>query len=215
MVSKWEAGGESIRPRPLNQAALDTSLALASDEVKSRFAHIVTGQDPRAPQQRQPLPTDLPKGPRHVARHPIDGKLMAMVDPGPYHPTPDRDPLWLPAYYIDIHPITNGDYARFLKAISHQPPADGPDLLDPAAGNPVVAVSFADACAYAHWASKTIPTADEWDRAARGTEGMTVVDMWEWCRTEAGPARRGRRDAARGGFRCAVAAPQMLALLAA
>ena len=25
MVSKWEAGGDTIRPRPLNQAALDTS----------------------------------------------------------------------------------------------------------------------------------------------------------------------------------------------
>ena len=30
MVSKWEAGGETIRPRPLNQAALDTSLSMAS-----------------------------------------------------------------------------------------------------------------------------------------------------------------------------------------
>jgi len=28
-----------------------------------------------------------------------------------------------------------------------------------------------------------IPTDDEWDRAARGTEGMMTVDMWEWCRT--------------------------------
>jgi DNA-binding transcriptional regulator YiaG len=30
MVSKWEAGGESIHPRPANQDALDTFLAVAS-----------------------------------------------------------------------------------------------------------------------------------------------------------------------------------------
>jgi Sulfatase-modifying factor enzyme 1 len=214
MVPKWEAGGSAMKPRPLNQAALDTSLAMASDEVKRRFAHIVRGHASQAPHQRQPSPTDLPEGPRHIARHPIDGKLMTMVDAGAYHPTPDREPVWLSAYYIDIQPITNGDYARFLKATSHQPPADLPGLSDPGAGNPVVEVSFEDACAYAFWASKSIPTADEWDRASRGTEGMTAVDMWEWCRTEAGPGRRGRKDAARGGFRCATPpAGEMLGLL--
>jgi hypothetical protein len=211
MVSNWEAGGEAVRPRPANQAILDTSLALASAEIKSRFTHLVAGHESRPPHQRQPLPTDLPEGLRHIVRHPIDGKLMTMVGGGPYDPTPGRDPVWLPAYYIDVHPTTNADYARFLKATSHQPPADLPDL---GAGNPVVEVGFDDACAYAHWAAKTIPTADEWDRAARGTDGMTVVDLWEWCRTKAGPARRGRKDAGRGGFRCTCLAPEMLSLLA-
>src|SRR5262245_7658145 len=42
MVSKWEAGGVGIRPRPVNQAALDTSLAQAPAEAKARFALIVT-----------------------------------------------------------------------------------------------------------------------------------------------------------------------------
>jgi transcriptional regulator with XRE-family HTH domain len=217
MVSKWEAGGTAIQPRPVNQAALDTSLALAPAEVKRRFAHIIRGSDPQAtPHQRQPLLTELPEGPRHIARHPIDGKLMTIVDAGPYHPTPDREPVWLCAYYIDVQPITNGDYARFLKATSHQRPTDWDDMADvhdPNAGNPVVEVSFEDACAYAFWASKAIPTSDEWDRAAQGTEGMTVVDMWEWCWTEAGPKRRGRKDAGRGGFRCVTPAPEMVGLL--
>lgn len=38
MVSKWEAGGSRIVPRPINQAALDTCLARASPEVQARFA---------------------------------------------------------------------------------------------------------------------------------------------------------------------------------
>jgi len=38
MVSKWEAGAARISPRPVNQEALDTSLAKCSDEVQTRFA---------------------------------------------------------------------------------------------------------------------------------------------------------------------------------
>lgn len=214
MVSKWEAGGEAIRPRPLNQAALDTSLALASADVKSRFTHIAVGHDARAPHQRQLVPTDWPEGPCHIVRHPLDGKLMTMVDSGPYHPTPAREPVWLQSYYIDLYPTTNADYARFLKATGHQPPPDLADRLDQIAGTSVVEVGFEDACAYAHWAAKSIPTTDEWDRAARGIEGMIVIDLWEWCRTESGPSRRGRKGAAGGGFRCTSPASELLSLLA-
>jgi transcriptional regulator with XRE-family HTH domain len=38
MVSRWEAGGESIRPRPINQEGLDSLLAASSEDEKSRFA---------------------------------------------------------------------------------------------------------------------------------------------------------------------------------
>jgi DNA-binding transcriptional regulator YiaG len=37
MVSKWEAGGERIHPRPVNQAALDTSLIQCEVDVQERF----------------------------------------------------------------------------------------------------------------------------------------------------------------------------------
>ncbi|HEX6873789.1 MAG TPA: helix-turn-helix transcriptional regulator, partial [Micromonosporaceae bacterium] len=48
MVSKWEAGGEGIHPRPVNQEALDTSLARASAEVRARFAAALSGSSPPA-----------------------------------------------------------------------------------------------------------------------------------------------------------------------
>ncbi|MEV0790442.1 helix-turn-helix transcriptional regulator [Kribbella sp. NPDC050459] len=38
MVSRWEAGGANIRPRPINQEGLDTLLAAATDDERSRFA---------------------------------------------------------------------------------------------------------------------------------------------------------------------------------
>ncbi|MEH0972225.1 DUF5919 domain-containing protein [Micromonospora sp. CPCC 205546] len=37
-VSKWEAGGKSVNPRPEMQAALDTALTQAADEAQRRFA---------------------------------------------------------------------------------------------------------------------------------------------------------------------------------
>jgi len=42
-VSKWEASGSSVRPRPELQAAFDTALARASDEQRGRF-HAAIGQ---------------------------------------------------------------------------------------------------------------------------------------------------------------------------
>src|SRR5262245_23402082 len=52
MVSKWEAGGLTIRPRPVNQAALDTSLARASSEVRARFADLSNNHAVRLVRQR-------------------------------------------------------------------------------------------------------------------------------------------------------------------
>lgn len=50
MVSKWEAAGEQICPRPVNQAALDTLLARSTPDVLARFAGEETprGRRPRS-----------------------------------------------------------------------------------------------------------------------------------------------------------------------
>ncbi|MEU2661935.1 DUF5919 domain-containing protein [Micromonospora sp. NPDC007220] len=48
-VSKWEAGGKSVNPRPEMQAALDTALAQAADEARRRFAATI-------PQTNLPAP---------------------------------------------------------------------------------------------------------------------------------------------------------------
>jgi transcriptional regulator with XRE-family HTH domain len=41
MISKWEAGGANIQPRPVNQAALDTCFDRLEDDARQRFtAHL-------------------------------------------------------------------------------------------------------------------------------------------------------------------------------
>lgn len=42
LVSKWEAGGIRVHPRPVNQAALDTCLARSGDVERARFTALST-----------------------------------------------------------------------------------------------------------------------------------------------------------------------------
>src|SRR5436305_7299856 len=76
MISKWEAGRENIRPRPINQAALDTCLTRSDPDTQARFAYL-TGDsmvpDTKAGSQPE-LIADAP------VRHPADGSLMTKVD---------------------------------------------------------------------------------------------------------------------------------------
>jgi hypothetical protein len=64
MISKWEAGGASIRPRPVNQAALDESLRQCTPFERNRFDGALQGmpEDSRRPRSpiRWSLIVDLP-----------------------------------------------------------------------------------------------------------------------------------------------------------
>jgi formylglycine-generating enzyme required for sulfatase activity len=79
----------------------------------------------------------------------------------------------LPAYRIDKYPVTNRRYAVFVRATGHRSPSDwqhgapAADTLE----QPVRYVNVEDARAFAAWAGKRLPTAAEWEKAARGTDG--------------------------------------------
>ncbi|MYR43920.1 SUMF1/EgtB/PvdO family nonheme iron enzyme [Streptomyces sp. SID5910] len=85
------------------------------------------------------------------------------------------EPVWVDDFYIDTFPTTNADYARFCAATRHPVPEHWEsgrcprELYD----HPVVHVSWRDASAFAKWAGKSLPTAEQWEKAARGTSGRT------------------------------------------
>ena len=81
-------------------------------------------------------------------------------------------------FYIDKYPVTNRQFAEFLKASKYQP-ADNHNFLRgwkdsryPAGwdNKPVTWVSLEDARAYAKWAGKRLPHEWEWQYAAQGSD---------------------------------------------
>jgi formylglycine-generating enzyme required for sulfatase activity len=212
MVSKWEAGGEVMRPRPHNQAALDTSLAMANSEARTRFDRLAAGQVVYG------ATVEPSSGVHHLVRHPVDGKLMTLIDAGAYTEAQGRA-AWLEAYYIDVFPTTTGEYAEFMEMTGHRAPAQWPGRADVGAlSERLIQVAWVDAQAYAAWASKSLPTVTQWDRAAYGDEGMVAGHLPEWCSSTRGPRRHEGRATGRTrghpAFRGTVAAAELLALLA-
>lgn len=78
---------------------------------------------------------------------------------------PDKKPVNLGPFYIDEAEVSNADYAQFCRATGCAPPA-GPGEL------PVVQVTIAQARSYARWKGRRLPTAQEWERAARGVDAL-------------------------------------------
>ena len=78
------------------------------------------------------------------------------------------------AFQIDRYEVTNSQYAEFVKDTHGTPPPHWKGLRPPTdlLQHPVVNVTFQEASDYAAWAAKRLPTADEWERAARGDQGL-------------------------------------------
>ena len=92
---------------------------------------------------------------------------MVLINGGPALLGPDRHRVVANAFYIDKLEVSNAAYADFCHATGRPLPedAESPRL-------PVVNVPFPDAEAFAHWAGKRLPRAEEWEKAARGADGL-------------------------------------------
>lgn len=92
---------------------------------------------------------------------------MIEIEPGTFLYGDNREERAIPhAYRIGRYPVTNAEYRAFVRATGHEPARyDGPP------GHPVTSVTWHDAVAYCEWVGGRLPSEEEWERAARGTDG--------------------------------------------
>lgn len=82
--------------------------------------------------------------------------------------------VWVDAFAIARHPVTNREYAHFMEMTAHRPPPFWRESAFRHPGQPVVGPSWHDAVAYCNWLKELtgkayrLPTEAEREKAARG-----------------------------------------------
>ena len=79
-------------------------------------------------------------------------------------------------FFMDLTEVTNEQYQKFVAENNYPPPPSWPDgNLPPGSEKlPVTDVTWEDARTYASWSGKRLPTEEEWEFAARGTDGRIL-----------------------------------------
>ena len=111
-----------------------------------------------------------------------DGKEMVYIPAGEFLMGEVKRPVSVQAFYIDRHLVTNAEYQKFVDATGYPAPLNWARGRHPEgkADHPVTQVKWDDASEYAKWAGKRLPTDEEWEKAARGTDGRTYPWGDEW-----------------------------------
>jgi serine/threonine-protein kinase len=92
-----------------------------------------------------------------------------------------RTSVFVKSFYIDITEVTNQAFLEFCHSTDRTP---APNVASLPGDIPVVNVTFDDAQTFCGWASKRLPTAEEWEKAARGSNGQAYPwgDTWDYAR---------------------------------
>jgi len=80
----------------------------------------------------------------------------------------------LEAFYMDKYEVTHREYMRFVEATRfNELPSNWVEGKIPEGlkNHPVTNITWREALAYALWAGKLLPTEEQWEKAARGTDG--------------------------------------------
>ena len=189
-------------PEPITQATCEAQVGFAfidsgeftqgSDRAERNYAYRISAEG------RADSPTDISQ---------IEAGYRKQ---GWFDREPERQTANLPAFCLGKNLITNQDYQTFVRITGHEAPSISQSayqkqgflvhdysVVEPylwrgdqyPAGqgmHPVVLISYQDAIAYTQWKSQKdrvryrLPTAAEWEKAARGTNGRYFPWGSEW-----------------------------------
>ena len=110
------------------------------------------------------------------------GEFKVGRDDGEENERPAHTVIVAP-FYLDQHEVTNEQYLKFIEATGYLRPPSWLGQRYPAATDklPVTDVTWEDANEYARWASKRLPTEEEWEIAARGADGRVYPWGNDWA----------------------------------
>jgi serine/threonine-protein kinase len=107
---------------------------------------------------------------------------MLYVPEGTFLAGPNKVSTQLNAFFIDQTEVSNADFAEFCRVTGCSAPGGAPDL-------PIVNITVPQARAFAQWKGKRLPSQLEWERMARGVDGV----RYPWGDAE-DPSRANLRD---------------------
>ncbi len=184
--------GNTFAPMSLREAA---TIQMFRQYQQSGFA--------KNPDQLDPTLTTTPEEGILILNRTADLDGMIKIDAGSFVSgisTDEGMPGWfaldevmpervieLGEFYIDRYPVTNDEYDAFCDAIEenghlwcHSDESLEKDHRRSTwcdarveGDHPVCGIDWYDAFAYAAWKGKKLPTAEQWEKAARGTNGQS------------------------------------------
>lgn len=92
--------------------------------------------------------------------------------------------VFVPAFYLDKYEVSNYNYKIFVEKTNSPAPQswENGSYSEAEKDLPVMA-TFYEAVAYAKWAGKRLPSEQEWEKAAKGTGGLTEdsdINIYPW-----------------------------------
>lgn len=138
--------------------------------------------------------------------HPRTGQTFIRIPAGKFLYGEKKQIIELPEFWISKTPVTNAAFKQFIEATNYKTTAEkrssrwyyhfllARDVKDadwwPLQGakssvaarpdHPVIYVNWHDAQVYCEWAGLELPTEEQWEKAARGTEGLVYPWGNEW-----------------------------------
>jgi formylglycine-generating enzyme required for sulfatase activity len=149
-------------------------------------------EDTKIDRVKEPAPVSQLNLDGETFVHEETGLEFVRIPAGEFLYGEEKEPVYLETFWISKTPVTNNVYKLFIDANpEHRLPRaflgmnnwnkkdrSYPDGL---AEHPVIQVSWDDAVAFCRWAGVSLPTEQQWEKAARGTDGRHYPwgNQWE------------------------------------